>query len=1270
MFFVKDKFKFKKIASVLVVFMTVFCSWHVSAAEGDFIHAKGMGSNLSDSGASMTTDSSGNVYTTGTFYSTVDFDPGAGTAELVSGGNVDVFIFKLNSSGGFVWAKRVGGTGNDQVYSIDSDTSGNIYVTGHFQNTVDFDPGAGTTNLVSGGGDDIFVLKLDSSGNFVWAKQMGGAGTDRVASVAVDSSGNVYTTGLFYDPADFDPGVGTATLTSAGGSDVFISKLNSSGAFVWVKQLGGFLPDAGASIFVSADDNYIYTTGSFMSTVDFDPGAGTTNLTSAGAGDVYVSKMDSSGNLVWAKKMGGSASDESRGLAVDSTGNVYTTGFFGGTADFDPGAGTTNLTSAGDSDVFISKLNSSGDVVWAKRFGSTGFDIGTSIAVDSYNYVYSTGNFLSTVDFDPGAGTSNLTSAGGADGFILKLDSSGGFGYAKKVGGTGYDGLGGLIFDPSNNIYVTGGFLNTVDFDPGVGTSELYSNGQSDIFVLKLEGSLAPDTTPPTISITEPLDEAVVYGSTVTISATASDDTGVVGVQFKIDGVDVESEYASGPYQFDWDSTTVADGSYTIAAVARDSAGNRATSTIMVTVQQLEPIGIANCTQLQAMSDILEADYFLLNNIDCTGFDPEENGKGFIPVGNSETPFTGSFNGGGYSITGLTINRPEENNVGLFGYVSGGTFEIVTLSGSIEGYGATGSLIGYSATNELTIGSVTSSASVTGHSSQVGGLVGYSHGAVGITNGHYTGNIIIEDEGESDVEGIGGIIGGSGSVGLVVSSTVTGDMSISSDSYSYSVGGIAGYVYDTTSLESVSFSGNISVSSGQGVQSIGGLVGYSSDGGEISDSAMTGDITVDAGAFIQNGVGGLLGYDEGGFDINNSYMTGDITATAGSYVTYGIGGLVGYFYSGSNVSFSYMSGDIHVLASDYISYGVGGLVGYNSSNNTYLNSFFNGNIYATSTTDNVSGVAGILGWNDGNSVEFWNQYAAGRITVSAGGAADGIGGIVGTTETEGYVAVSDSFASIAISVASVDLSTNIGALLGHNNEGGTLTNNFYDKTVSTVSFCTGMDDPDPAECTAVEDNAVYFKGNNINAPLNAWTFPTHWTVVEGKYPMLTDLPSPYVEEEVEEEPAPVVPPAPIVNTPTPVVAAPIGPQGGSSPSSAPVPVVLLPQQANQQVPIVKQTSNSILVGLPPIRIVQSSGRRSTDVLIVQKILNLDPATQVSKTGAGSPGRETDFFGSATRAAVGKFQLKYKIVKSNRDAGYGVVGPKTKAVMNELLKKSQ
>ena len=327
-----------------------------------------------------------------------------------------VISLTLNSQTNLQWAKTIGGVNDDASSSVTVDGAGNVYTTGYFNGTVDFDPGVGIYTLTSLGSDDVFISKLNASGNFVWAKQLGGANNERGLSITVDVSGNVYTLGWFGGITDFDPGVAVYNFTSAiGGSyDMFISKLDASGAFVYAKQFDG---SRGLSIAVDINSN-VYTAGSFIGTVDFNPGAGVFNLTAVGGNDIFISKLDAFGSFVFAKTMGGYGNDYSSSITIDAVGNIYTTGAFNGTSDFDPGAGVYNLaTVAGAATgVFISKLDISGAFVWAKQLGGTaGGGYGNCIVVDGTGNVYTTGNFMGTLDFDPGASVYNLTGPGSND---------------------------------------------------------------------------------------------------------------------------------------------------------------------------------------------------------------------------------------------------------------------------------------------------------------------------------------------------------------------------------------------------------------------------------------------------------------------------------------------------------------------------------------------------------------------------------------------------------------------------------------------------------------------------------------------------------------------------------------------------------------------------------------------------------------------------------------------------------------------------------------
>jgi type IX secretion system substrate protein/beta-propeller repeat-containing protein len=389
-------------------------------ALGNFIWAKRIGDNNEESGFSIAVDGAGNIYSTGYFAGVVDFDPGTGTFNLISsGGTRDVFIQKLDSYGNFHWAKKISSTGDDYGYSISLDTSANVYTTGFFRLTADFDPGPSTYNLTSAGMTDIFVEKLDSSGNFILAKNMGGPQDDVAYSAIVDASENIFITGQFGGTADFDPGAGTFNLTSGSGANIFMLKLDPSGNFTWATSMTGNGFSISFSIALDPAGN-IYTTGYFHDTLDADPGAGIYNLISAGTLDIFFQKSDASGNFAWAKSIGGTGDEMGQSVASDNSGNLYYTGSYSGTVDFDPGPGIYNLTSAGSHDIFIQKLDTAGNFISAKSMGSSTYDEGLSINIDAFGNLYATGDFHGTVDFDPGVGTANLVSIGGTDVFVAK----------------------------------------------------------------------------------------------------------------------------------------------------------------------------------------------------------------------------------------------------------------------------------------------------------------------------------------------------------------------------------------------------------------------------------------------------------------------------------------------------------------------------------------------------------------------------------------------------------------------------------------------------------------------------------------------------------------------------------------------------------------------------------------------------------------------------------------------------------------------------------
>jgi len=416
-----------------------------SNTNGHFVWAKSVGGLINDAGFSIAVDASGDIYVTGQFNRTVDFDPGEEVFTLTSAGLVDIFILKLDSSGNFIWAKAIGGEGYDVGKALAVDPSGSeaIYIKGEFSGTVDFDPGSDTFNLTaSRSSNGIFISKLDSFGNFVWAESIGevpNVGSERMAlycgfgkSIIVNALGDVYTTGWFQGTVDFDPGSGIYNLTATGINDIFILKLDAAGKFLWALSMQGSpkgvgYKDVGQSLALD-DSGNICITGTFQGTVDFDPGYGIHPLTSLGNtfGDIFISKLNSAGHFIWAKSFGGAGNESGNSIAVDKeSGDIYTIGNYTGTVDFNPGKGIFNLRSAGDLDAYISKLDSSGNFVWAKSIGGVNADYGYSIALNSEGNIHVVGGFTGpSISFGLTTLPNAVSTRNHLDIFIAKLNVS------------------------------------------------------------------------------------------------------------------------------------------------------------------------------------------------------------------------------------------------------------------------------------------------------------------------------------------------------------------------------------------------------------------------------------------------------------------------------------------------------------------------------------------------------------------------------------------------------------------------------------------------------------------------------------------------------------------------------------------------------------------------------------------------------------------------------------------------------------------------------
>lgn len=453
----------------------------------------------------------GFLYSTGTFSSTASFGATTNPAlNLTSNGGSDIYISKVNAfNGDFIWVKGVGGALDEQGLSItglDPSPSGDLYVTGTFEGTADFDPGVGVANLTSAGGSDIFILNLDLNGNFKWVKRIWGAANSQASSIAKtvlnNSVANIYITGSFEGKVDFNPGNGTYYLTSAGRSDVFVLKLTGAGVFVWAKRIGGPGSDAAYSVDNhGSGDDFIHVTGTFESTVDFNPASAVANLSADTNGDTFILKLSAAGLYSWGKKLGGMTTPigSSGGPKFifnkcDSSNiqGTYLVGSFEGREDFDPHpTNVLKLTSLGGKDVFLAKLTSTGSLSWVKSFGGLGNDEGQDLSFGEdclAPAIYATGSFEDKVDFNPSQNITNLTSGGSADIFVTKFDINGQHQWVKQFGGLNED-AGYAIANQGTIMFATGLFKSIANFQLNGPPNTLTSAGGYDIFISALNPS-------------------------------------------------------------------------------------------------------------------------------------------------------------------------------------------------------------------------------------------------------------------------------------------------------------------------------------------------------------------------------------------------------------------------------------------------------------------------------------------------------------------------------------------------------------------------------------------------------------------------------------------------------------------------------------------------------------------------------------------------------------------------------------------------------------
>jgi hypothetical protein len=374
-------------------------------AAGNLMFAKHWGDPSDQYASAVAIDGAGAIYLAGTFQGTLDFGPP--TQPLVSAGNSDVFLAKLDAAGAPLWSHRFGDAAVQNLIgkALAVDAAGNAVLAGAFQGSIDF--GAGS--IPSAGIDDAFLAKFDASGMLVWGYGFGDANPQQSRAVALGPGGLVAVTGTVTGSMDFGNG---KTVTSAGGRDAFVAVFSPAGVCQWAKPFGDAAADQdGRGVAFDAAGN-VWVTGSFLSSIDFGGGA----LTAQGAGtNVFVAVLDSNGGYLHSQRYGNGlgGGQFGRAITVDAAGNAVIGGDFGGTIDF----GLGPLMGAGFNDTFVAKFSPTLTPIWANRYGDQMSQSLSGLAIDPSQNVLLVGAFQSTMDF----GTVSLTSAGGTDAYVAKL---------------------------------------------------------------------------------------------------------------------------------------------------------------------------------------------------------------------------------------------------------------------------------------------------------------------------------------------------------------------------------------------------------------------------------------------------------------------------------------------------------------------------------------------------------------------------------------------------------------------------------------------------------------------------------------------------------------------------------------------------------------------------------------------------------------------------------------------------------------------------------
>lgn len=373
-------------------------------SNGDFgwaVHLASADTGIATIGVhGMARDAQGDLYLTGSFQGTVDVNTGPGTTHISSYLRNTAYLVKLGPAGNFLWARTFSGSGNSFGRAIRLFSNGDIALAGHFDGSIDFDPGAGSQVLTSGPFLDIFVLRLDANGNYTWAQRVGGSVHENLNDIVLDGNDDIYLTGYFGDVVDFDPGSGVFNLTANSVRETYLLKLDGNGAFVKAISFDSPGIDIGYGLATDATGN-VYLGAGFKDTTDFDPGPGTHILVPLAETNAFLGSYTSNLDFRWGHVIHGTHTNSLTTLRVRG-GALYCTGSFRDSVDFDPGPSAAWHVSDGFGDGSILKFDLSGGFRWGAELDCQSSMTISDVAMGPDTSFWLAGRMSDTTDFDPG----------------------------------------------------------------------------------------------------------------------------------------------------------------------------------------------------------------------------------------------------------------------------------------------------------------------------------------------------------------------------------------------------------------------------------------------------------------------------------------------------------------------------------------------------------------------------------------------------------------------------------------------------------------------------------------------------------------------------------------------------------------------------------------------------------------------------------------------------------------------------------------------------